>query len=312
MKVRYTFPVRGRLRKSGTGEIELSEWLFRFEGDAGTEDVKRLIVEISDIPKENWPTITTVEQNPNADIPTFPFAVNENAHGFQEIEPHLVNLESYLSIFGLEEIVFSELSVKWIPGDCDEIAGLQSGYSQLPGTPDDPADPLSDEELARCIVTANSGTNKTSGLAHFRVAQNNFYQRRYIETVRHAYLCLEQLFANGKHQKNAAIKEFLKSEELTSVIKTMCFDDTAPDKHFGLLLEKHQKLSDATNVVDVLEFLFHLRGELQHAKSGTRANWHPSRQQEFKAEACFLINLAADICFQIVIGDMQSVTVDPK
>lgn len=312
MKVRYTFPVRGKLRTSGTGELRLYEWLFRFETGADREYVERLVVEIFDIPKENWPTLTAVEQDPNAATPTFPFAVNEQAHSFREIEPQVINLESYLSIFGLEEIVFTELSVEWVPEDGDETAGMQSGFSLLPGRKDDPAEPLSNQELARCIVTANSETNRTVGLAHFRVAQTNFYQGRYIETIRHAYLCLEQLFANGKHQKNAVIKEFQKSNKLTLAITKKCFNDTAPDKHFVLVCEKYEKLSEATKVEDILVFLFGLRGQLQHAKPGAHSKWHPSRQHEYEAEALFLINLAGDICFEIVVNDMQGVTTDPN
>ena len=295
------------LRSSGSGEIQLYEWLFRFETAADTEYVERLVVEVSDIPKENWPTLTTVEQDPNAAIPRFPFAVNERAHSFRKIEPHLINLESYLSIFGLEEIVYSELSVEWVTEDGDKTVGILGGYSELPGKRDDPAAPISNEDLARCIVAANAGSDRTAGLAHFRVAQINFFQGRFIETIRHAYLCLEQLFAPGKHQKNATVKQLLKSEELTSTITKACFDDTAPDKSFSRLRAKYEKLEQATTVEDILVFLFKLRGELQHAKSSANAKWHPSRQQELEDEALFLINLAGDICFNIVLNDMRSV-----
>jgi len=64
--------VRGTLRVAKAEPIELGEFSF-FESSSDAGYVDKLIVEIADVPREHWPTISAIEQDPCAIIPRWPF-----------------------------------------------------------------------------------------------------------------------------------------------------------------------------------------------------------------------------------------------
>src|SRR6185437_15497464 len=152
MRIKYSFPVQGTLRVVDGSSIELSDFTFRFETDTSTGYVIKLVIEIANIEKERWPTLTQIKQDPNASIPQFPFATNPNTVLFSEIEPQVTNLESYLSIFGLEAIDFGRIAVEWLPDPNDELTAMNSSWSIKPSSPEPLSKPLTDLTLSRCIV----------------------------------------------------------------------------------------------------------------------------------------------------------------
>src|ERR1700720_2826627 len=113
MRVRYTLPVHGTLRKETDEPIVLNDYRFEFVTDPLLGFIKELVVEISGIPNDQWPTLTAVEQDASAPIPRFPFETNKNTLRFSQIESHLRNLENYLSVFGFGGIEFSRLKEEW-------------------------------------------------------------------------------------------------------------------------------------------------------------------------------------------------------
>lgn len=307
MRVRFSLPVRGTLRTCSPDPVNLDGWIFQFVTNKHTGFIERLVIEISDIPKEQWPTLTAVEQNTNSRTPRFPFAVNKEVFKFREIEPYLINLESYLSVFGLEEIEFSNNSQEWLPDNDDERVPMLSGFSIPQGKPVPATEPLTTEEIARCIVASNTSEIETAALAYFRIGQAHIRNHRYIEAIRHLYLCIEYMFANGQSRKDATVKEFSKSEHLTKVVNNLFFSETEKHPSFERIREKHSCLSGAIDATGFFKFLFNLRGEIQHASPRNIKKWHPSRQRELKDEAICVMNVAEAICFEIVIAKMQSV-----
>jgi hypothetical protein len=306
MKVRYTLPATGVLQTGSDDPITLRDWSFQFEKDVTTGFISKLVVEISKVPSENWPTQTLVRQDPTAKIPRFPFETNKNVLRFSEIEPKLRNLEGILSVFGLERFEFGHLREEWIREEGDEIVGMLSGFSVQPGKREPLSPPLSSHQLARCIVASNTPETDALFLAYFRVAQSHFLDRLYIETIKFSYLCLESLFSNGKTKNKAILDEFKKNAELSKIVSSVLFESPT-----GLVRQFLSKHPDVASTSEVLTFFVQLRGRLQHANRHPALSWHPSNQREFEYEAGVIFTIAEEICFSRVKEKMKLVPTSP-
>lgn len=305
MRVRYSLPVRGTLRVVDGASIKFNDHTFRFETDKKSGYVVELIVELANVDKDHWPTISQVEQDSNTRIPRFPFEVNVNVLRFTTTEPYITNLEGYLSIFGLEAIGFEQLKEEWVPDSDDERTSMLSGYT-VSRTRDEPiAEPLKDSDLARCIVAASKSDLETEALAFFRMGQLFFHDGLYVDSIKYLYLCIEHLFANRKTSKDKTLSEFRKHSELKSAIEALFFK--APHKPFERVRAKYQKRFYNANADDFLEFFFHLRGATQHARQSIK--WHPSRQRDFEDEALCMMHLVEEICISIVNRKLAAVPV---
>lgn len=226
MKARYILPVRGLLRVCNDKPLQIDEWTFQFNVNQNTGYVDNIIIQISNIPEEKWPKLSEIQQDTKLPVPQFPFSVNPNAFRFSDIEPKVVNLESYLSVFGLEAIDFPHIEEEWLPDSNDERASILSGFSvlRLPFKQEPVAEPLTNETLLRCIVASNADEKETAALAHFRVGQMHFLNRRFLEAIRHLYMCLEYQFANEKTGKRETLKEFCRSAQLNRTISELFLD----------------------------------------------------------------------------------------
>jgi hypothetical protein len=305
MRVRYTLPVHGTLRKETDEPIVLNDYRFEFVTDPLLGFIKELVVEISGIPNDQWPTLTAVEQDASAPIPRFPFETNKNTLRFSQIESHLRNLENYLSVFGFGGIEFSRLKEEWLPDASDELAPMMQGFSIQKAELEPVFKPLSDEILARCIAASNSKEEETLHLAYFRVAQSNFSNEFYIEAFKFSYLCLECLFSNGQTKNGRVSEEFSKSQELCEHVRRLFLDNSY--RPFEVLRLKYENLRATNDAPDVLGFFVKLRGRLQHANLHPSQSWHPSKQTEFRNEAICIYNVAAEICFSRAIAKIGSV-----
>ncbi|MCA1807210.1 MAG: hypothetical protein LC687_05090 [Actinobacteria bacterium] len=306
MKVRFTMPVRGMLRIAEAAPVQLYDWAFEFIHSSESGYVEKLVIEIRQIPKENWPTITTIEPDPTATIPVFPLLPNPKKVHFGEIEAQILNLESYLSAFGLTELVIGEVAEEWFLELGDEQISMQSGYSMTKGTPPPPTEPLTEQEVLRCIVASNKANHTTAALAHFRMGQAEFFAGRYIEAIRHLYFAVEYLFAKGNSKKKQTSQAFSDSTELTKVVAEVLLESNDP--HFAALCLKYPKLLAKTSA-SFFDFLVDLRGSLQHANPHTATKFHPSLQGKYEHEAICLMNVAMAVCFDRVMADMAAVPV---
>ncbi len=321
LKVSFTFPVAGTLRVHDDMPVNLSDWSFYFKTCEKTGYVDTLIIEVSNIPKEKWPTLTHIGQIPDAEIPRFPLAENPNAFQFKSIEPQVINLESYLSVYGLEEIHLPGLEVVWTEEDNDVIdKGMSLGHSPSTRDQEPPRDqepqcePLDKNFLARCIVASNSAGLEAAALAHFRIGQSHFNNQRYIEAIRNLYICVESLFANGHTSERKTIPEFKKSTDLQKAVESVLLNN--PNKSFDTIFDakrtKWPDLKKPTSFEGVLKFLFKLRGTIQHANGFTQGKWHPSQQHEFEHEAICVIQLVEEICCNIVERDTAADSRNPS
>jgi hypothetical protein len=309
MKVRYSFPVTGTLRHGCAGALKLHDWSFEFHVDPLSGFVDRLTVEIGKISKDNWPTLTDAKPDPNAKIPQFPFVINPTALRFSDIEPALVNLESILSVFGLEEVGFAERNEEWIPEDDSEMVSMHKGWSFSKRRPQILSEALSTEELARCIVAAGIESSETIALALFRVAQAELQADRFLETIRYSYFCIEHLFANGKSRQRATVEELSRSEELISTIRTLFFEEV--HSSFEKIRSKYRDLQNATSPDGFIKFIVRQRGLVQHAGTYRAGRlWHPSRQRAYENEAICIFNVVEAICERIVREKLARVPIE--
>jgi hypothetical protein len=309
MKVRYTLPVRGLLRVYDHEPLRLYEWLFDFIANEETGYIDSLAIEISNIPRDRWPTFSDVKQDLAKKIPEFPLELNKNAFSFREIEPNIINLESYLSVFGLESIELVNIKEEWIcESEDEENSCMWKIFSISREKPKIRNDPLTQEQLARCIVASSCSENDTAVLAHFRVGKVHFLSGRFIESIRHFYMSLEYKFAHGKFRKNAVLDEFSQSDELNRVVSKVFFEEF--NESFEILKHKWSILKNAKHSKDFLRFLVELRGDIQHTSQYSLKKWHPSREHEFEHEAICVINVVEEICFEMTSRKIMLVPVD--
>lgn len=295
MKVSYTLPVNGMFRISETGFVKFPGVTFGFIEDEKTGYVNSFVMTILDVPKENWPTLIPVEQDPEATIKRFPFDVNPKALSFTDYAPMILNLESLLSLIGLEKIEIEMVRVEWIPDVDDEPVGIFSGYEKQKSEREPDCEPVSDITLAKIVVASNGEETETGGLAHFRVASNFFYQERYIDAIRYSYLAIEYLYANGHHKKQQTLKELNASSDLVFAINLTLKQSNALSV-LNRLQTKYPTLKTPVAPSSLLEWAYNLRGNIQHGNPRSPRRWHPSRQEDFKDECLLLLNLALEAC----------------
>lgn len=241
MRVRYTMPARGTLRFASQEPLELYDFTFHFQADASTGYVNKVTMEIANVPREHWPTITPVGQDPNAMMPRWPFETNKDALRFSAYEPHLINLEAYLSVFGLEAIEFHRLAEEWVRDPDDEMVSMEGGFSIGDRLVSPVCDPLSPMTLARCIAASKGPETDTLAIANFRVGQMQFQNGLYVEAIRHLYFCLEHEYADGQFNRRATVAAFCASKELSNITNELFFANKHPQ--FERLRGKYESLS---------------------------------------------------------------------
>ncbi|MEF2146383.1 MAG: hypothetical protein V3573_13135 [Desulfovibrionaceae bacterium] len=294
MKVCYTLPARGVLRISDAQPIVLYDWNFFFQINEHTQFVDRIIVEIQNVPEENWPTLHTVEQDPNAIIPRFPFAVNEDALKYIDIHDKIVALESILSVFGLWAIDYSKMEEEWIPQEGDNKTSIMGGWKLRPRDNWDNTEPVNNGILARCIIAAGAKPRDYVSAAHYRLGREHFENCRYIETVRHLFFFLEYEYGEGQFSTKGLVYRFSNSTELKQVLT----EEINQESNVALrrICSKLRATGSEINETDLIKYIVDLRGSIQHANKHTHKKWHPSRDEEFEYDAVFLMNVVGTIC----------------
>jgi len=296
MKVCYVFNVRGVLTVENAQPVELCDWTFHFETDDETGFVNKLVVECRNIPKEKWPTVVEIEQDPKAEKPRFPFDKNPNAFQYSDIHRKIVNLESILSVFGLTAIDFSTMQEKWIPEGDDEVASMMAGWNHKRQPIQAVTEPLSNLDLAKCIVTSNLDEKEIAALAHFRIAQEHLFNQRFLETIRHLFFVLEHEYGPNKFVKSKQLEKiFASNTDLISTIQEVLLD--AEHVSFNILSGKlRQTAYDTSTAHGFLHYIVNLRGTIQHANRDKYESWHPSRDEAFEHDAISLMNVVETIC----------------
>jgi hypothetical protein len=286
MKVRYTIPVRGVLQVAFQAPVVLDSWAFSFHVN-DKRLVDRLIIELSDIPEEKWPFLIEVQQDPQAKIPRFPFDSNPKAVKFSDIRSQLVNFEGLLGFYGLYAFEFSEIAEEWIPESEEENEkSMFSGWSSSRPPCQSVSEPLTEADVCRLIVAANTDEESLLAFSHFRIGQEHLINGRYIEAIRHLFFVLEYEFGERKQTKAGLLENFVASRLLTKAIAETLIN--AEHKPFLALLKKYP--SRKAEMESIINFFIDLRGQVQHTNNG-KFKWHPRDEEKFQNEAICLMNV---------------------
>ncbi|WP_353118308.1 hypothetical protein [Nitratidesulfovibrio sp.] len=303
MKVRYTLPIQGILRILDQQPIIIGNFSFHFESNNNTGFVTALIIEIRNIPKEKWPTIIHAKQDPQAKIPTFPFAPNKNALQFRDIHKNITNLENILSIFGLWSINMAALKAEWIFEDGDEHTSIFAGGETLPKSLSDVFYPVDNNTLSLCIIASGKDNPNIYAVSNFRTGRMHFDNMRYIDSIRHLFFFLEYEFGNGKYKKKDLKNEFRAAAELIDAIKNVLREN----EHYAHILARKIELYNNTpKEFAIIDFFIDLRGELQHANRHTFNKWNSSQEEEYEHVAAFLLDVVDTICAKRIYTEISS------
>jgi hypothetical protein len=307
MKVRYTLPAQGFLKTIGQQPIIIDNFSFYFETNKETGFVTRLTIEIKNIPEEKWPTVVTVEQDPQAKIPRFPFETNKNALRFKDIHQHITKLENILSVFGLWSIDISLMKAEWIFEEGDKHVSIFSGWEI--GQKDFSClfDPIGYNTLARCIVASGKNNRNLNAIANFRLGRIHLDNMRYVDAIRHLFFFLEYEYGNGKYKKKDLKKEFKSSYTLADYIRIALRDDN--NKYIVNDIKKAGNLKNDPDENDIIDYFIDLRGELQHSNNHTFDKCNPSCDEDFEHIAYLLLSIVGNIAFDKVYDALKNVPV---
>jgi len=290
MKVRYTIPVRGVLKVTFQAPIVMDSWAFSFHtNDEGFVD--RLIIELSDIPEEKWPFLIKAVQDSEAKIPRFPFDVSPNVLKFSDIRSQLVNFEGLLGFYGLYAFEFSEIAEEWIPASEEENKrSMLSSWSSSRPALQSVSEPLTEADLVRLIVAANTDEESLLAFSHFRIGQEHFVNSRYIEAIRHLFFVIEFEFGEGQSRQAGLLEKFTASPTLVNSVNEVLIN--SENKAFSALLKKYP--GEIIDAKSILEFWIKLRGRVQHTNK-KKVKWHPCDEEKFQNEAICLMNVVESV-----------------
>ena len=293
MKVKFSLPIRGIMSFEHDTPLEFGDWSFDFQRSQTSNNIERLNIIVSNIPKENWPFVVKTTRKVGKDgVPVFPFQTQPNAFGFSKINDQIERLEGILSLFGVYEFDFNSFSEEWVQDPEDELSGGISSWKSSPRPPDPSI--ISEIQLSNLIPAAEVNNLQIYSLAHFRLAQAASHKGNHIEAVRHCYLFFEELFANGNSKSKQTIKEFMSSVLFTENCQNWMSKEKV--KYDNLRSKRSSWFEGDSEIKRFFTYLTKLRGHLQHAKKAkSKLAWSPHRQDEYAQDAHCLLNIAFQI-----------------
>ncbi len=298
MRLRFTIPVTGSLALAEDGSIDFSEMRFQFISNKESQRVDAIIFEIDSIPIERWPTLREASIKEKDGIPVFALETNPNAVNINEYKEHLIQLESILSVFGLERLDITHAKTEWLPAKDDPHLGMLSAWEMQPGERQLIADPLNNRALAAAVVASRAMHDASIALGHFRAAKLFLAERFYIDSARYSLFAIEFLYSGGHFKKKQVVDSYSASPELLQNLKDSW--DYLDGSIRQRIARRHQSDFTDPDQPNFPRFLFNLRGFLEHSSAKRSANWHPSRHDEYESEALFLFSATHGLCWDIV------------
>lgn len=291
MKLRIEVGFDGELNPSGDS-IVVSE---KSSIEITSEPDRLVIFTLLSVPREKWPFQVAVEEQFIDGIPVFPFKTQPNALKQSDIEPFLINLEAYLSLFGLRKLHIREANWEWIEEEGDHLdSGIIRSFKLTSVSSEYPAYAMSTSELTRCAAAASNSDKDSATLSLFRLGRVSHEEGKYIDAFRYFYLALENEF-DIPQRKDGAIKKIKSDSRFEQHLKSLIGD--LNDKS-GLRALASIDLNSVHLGLEVFKWLFDLRGRLSHASSKTMKEWHPSKQHDYEDASLFALNLLDRICWE--------------
>ena len=295
MKVRYTFPVDGKIRIDRNFPISFDGLEFKFSLGPHNQIIS-LSVTIEVANKNDWPRI---EKGSSPDVA---FKFYEPAPRLQEIKVMLRVFEGFLCTYGLRSIDMKYFSQDWIPENSTEKANLQlyGKSASRNEIPIEKIDPLGYDVLARALLSTQILQEFEKPLIFYKNGLIDNRQGRYLEACIDFLFFVETLYANGKIKSNQVEQAYLSNGNLQNFLLNACQSHT-----FHWIVGYANKTEDAVykhvymscDPTKITKHLIDLRGRLHHHSYRNKRAWHPDDHNVFEVDAAYLQILCYELTF---------------
>jgi hypothetical protein len=227
--------------------------------------IDRLEYTIRNVSRERWPYQVPTTLRSQDGLPVFPFETQPNALSFVSIRDNLIKLEGVLAVSYDFVLDWSRVSEKWVSETEADKAEWPDGMGGFTASPVKPAASFVSKDIfVKAILTA--GTNDTRLLAfpHFQYAAMHHKNGNNLDTIRHSFFLIEELFAPGKFKSNELRLAFQQSQHLEHVVVNWIRKNPTRFKH---LQNSHpSQFVSAHDFGSFINSIIELRGRVQHTQ----------------------------------------------
>jgi len=291
MKAKYTFLIKSHSRTDTGIKFIHDTWEYDLTEEKG--EITKISITVPNFPKQALPLIAStpeLEIKMSVTIPKDPL--------IEDILSKIRTIEGSLSFWGINEIKTEEYKREWIPESEEERTQLQmfSYSSSFNETPIKDRPKIFLDLVVRSIISTDKLESLEIALNFNRRGKLDAKQGKYIEAIYDYFFFLEHLYSGGKFKSKELATQFEKSEELVNYIEKTKSDISSYEPEFttSTLL---QEISIETTQKTIRRII-KLRGFLHHHSKSNTKTWHPSKQQEFKDDATFLMHLCHNIAIE--------------
>lgn len=302
MRIRYRFPVRGRLRLNGSFPLVHLGREFMLELDAD-----QVVTHLRVTAPIGSSDVSVVQ---SADEPAGAMHLELTSPGLDELRPLVRTIEGLLAMFGVEAVDMQEAEQTWLPDTSEEERALQVRSAILgrhrPRPTDHPV--IEFAYAAQAILGVEKVLSHEVALNFFRRGKADLADERFIDAYYDFFFILESLFAEG-HSKTAKVKaEFRKCAALQEAVAA-----TMNSENLSHLIGRRSYLRSAfeerysgRSSAEITDSFVDLRGFLHHHSSKRPDAWHPADQQSYHFDAEFIANVCASLMQERVFPALYS------
>lgn len=202
-----------------------------------------------------------------------------------------------------------EANEQWIPeNDEDQSRITLLGITTKRSYGKNPQ-PIRDHQIKDLLDMEAYEEPMTVPLAFYRESVISFESHRYINAFQNAFLMIEGLYGQGKSGYRQIVNALCESPELKTATAHMLEQLRAqhPPHHLQVMTAEINKLGKNVDVIGMIEWLVHTRGQLNHfsLKSNKRQG-NPLRHREYRTHAY----VCQSICLLIYIDFHKKVLDD--
>lgn len=296
MRVRYRFPVSGRLRLEFSHPVRTQLFTYTCEvSEDGVVTYLNATALAND--RSTWPIIV---KNPQPGIEAH---IQMNTPYFPLLRRDMRAVAGILALYGVDEVAVDEAEEIWEPESEEEKSSLAIYSMKRTTEKTQPATwpRVPFDLVARALMTAERVGDFEAALNFFRKGKIDIQAKQYIDAVLDFLFVLETTYANGKFKTAQVEQEYLSSDELHRLVCEAQRDRVLHQNVKGhIQIETDFKRVYATQPSEeIIKYLVRLRGELHHHTSRKNGIWHPADHVRFGSDAYFLQQLCFGICFTI-------------
>lgn len=297
MKIRYQFPVTGRVRLQFHFPVSVGPFTYEFEVDK--DGVLYRLSAVASVPDRSmWPV---VQEKP---APGVALGINLSSPFFEVLKKDIRAVVGVLSLFGLDDIDINAVEESWEPDSPEEKNELQLFGFKVEHTKTPPSTwPYSPfDVVARAFLSASRSEGFETALHFFRKGHIDVMENKFLDAVLDFLFMVETTYAEGKFRTSQVEAAYLSNTELQALIAKVLRDPVLMEnvRHgHGSIKAAFDRDYRTRSPAEITAHLVNLRGSLHHHTSRRHGIWHPTDHTRFGADAYFLQHLCMEIGFSI-------------